>query len=259
MAFSLGLCENLRICNNIIEENGRNHLDPVCGIFVSYAGQAEINHNHVLNNGLLDTDAGINLIPGIRGGIVLRLVTSIELFSKLVEFFAGADTPFELGVQFVVAVGGYAARIHDNIVRQPVGHSLRMAAFGPVSISNNQFNTDFSNFANWQVPHLGWIDIIAGTVLAINIGGIFTRSSQATSSPSFWPKGNILYGNNQIRLGSSNFSLSSQGIATWDDLGFENNQSEILAASSKILQVNTLLLARTLRATSNCFQEQLFS
>lgn len=255
---SLGICENLTICDNQIEENGVNHLEPVCGIFVSYGGQVEISRNHILNNGLLDTDVGTNLQPGIRGGIVLRFVTSISGFSTP-ELFAGVNTPVERGIVAAYAMGGYAAHIHNNTIRQPVGQSLNMMiAWGPVSVLNNQLNTDYSNYGNLQIPILNVIEGLAGTVFILNFGGLGShrsiKSIKTDQPPYILPKGDTLFSHNQTRLGVA-ACRTSQLIATQDDLGFDGNQSDILVAPEAILKANTFLLARTLRAMNNCLKE----
>ena len=54
-------------------------------------------------------------------------------------------------------------KIHENIVVQPLGHSLYAMVKGPVSVEGNQFTTlgiDKTNF----------LSRIAGTVLILNLG-----------------------------------------------------------------------------------------
>jgi hypothetical protein len=48
---SLALCDGVTIAENVIEECGRGAEIPVCGIFVSFAVDATLKDNHVLNNG----------------------------------------------------------------------------------------------------------------------------------------------------------------------------------------------------------------
>jgi hypothetical protein len=52
---SLGLASGLVITENIIEANGRNQLDPVCGIFIGIGDQLEIHRNQIADNGAIET------------------------------------------------------------------------------------------------------------------------------------------------------------------------------------------------------------
>jgi hypothetical protein len=258
---SLGICENLSICENTIEENGKNHLEPVCGVFISYVGQADIRDNKVSNNGSLDANVGIILQPGIRGGVILRLATAVTSLTERLQFTSKDNNPLKAAFGLLEDIGGHAIHIQDNVVRQPVGQALRASVLGPVSVSNNRFNTDVSNYANMQIPALWQVEKRAGTIFVVNLGGFATESSNMTvpvavQAPAIFPNGNILFSNNQTRLGLDLVSITSQIIATRDDLGFHNNHSEVLAAPAKdVFKINTMLLAPTLRATNNRFRE----
>jgi hypothetical protein len=267
---SLGMCENLSICENTIKDNGRDHRHTACGIFVSYAAQANISGNKILNNGPLNPKAGADLLPGIRGGIVLRMAIPLLITGALDDITAPA--PRELlersvhpavtaAIGMASAMAGSAARIHDNLIKQSVGQALRIFALGPVSVLNNQFTVDFSNNPQIQPRGQKWMDRHAGAVLVLNFGRQ-TKSHEfkigdlpaRRTFPNF-PGGNVLYAQNQTRLGVDLFSLASQVIVTWDDLSFDNNQSEVLSEISPVLWVNTALAATTLRATSNRLEE----
>ncbi len=66
------------------------------------------------------------------------------------------------------------------------------------------------------------------------------------------PNGNILFVDNQIRLGPRNGSLVSQIIMTSDDLGYDGNQSDIMNSRYSI---NTFLAGNTIRACTSRFKE----
>jgi hypothetical protein len=155
---SLGMCEDLLIDDNRIEQNGVDGVNPSCGIFVTWGEQVSITHNRVLDNGPLPL-AGAELTAGIRGGIVLDLATS---FSAL-DLLRGAPSA---GVNPLPAV-----RIHNNVVSQPVGQALRVGAAGPVMCSDNAFASEQSG--------LSVFEHIAGTVLIHNVGGV-QRTDAAT-------------------------------------------------------------------------------
>ncbi len=258
---SLGLCRNLIVHGNRIEDNGRDHVEPVCGIFISYADQADICHNQIVNNGPLVASAGTDLERGYRGGVLLALATSLPILDLLGVSHSPATTfdrqrynvreagnptpayveytPAAVNVSSSLLSGRQAARVHDNIIEQPVGRALTITALGPVSVVNNQFNTDF--------PGTEGADIVAGTVAILNLG-------QYPSAGAYLalPSGNILFSNNQICLTYAR-CLFSLAVSTKDDLVFRGNQSDVLGGL--VLPCNTLLQSLTVRASDNRFKE----
>ncbi len=166
----------------------------------------------------------------MRGGIAM-IATSFGLDDLI---FAGAVRDRSLDS------GRPAARIHDNVVEQPLGQALRLAAVGPVSVCDNRFASERSG------PRAA--EALAGTVMVLNLGG-----------SSRLPAGTTLFDDNQTRLGPDGSSLTAQAIVTRDDLGYDANQSNALAGlaflGSNPLFVNALLIAETLRATSSRFKE----
>jgi hypothetical protein len=151
---SLGMCAALSIVDNHIEANGVSAVDPVCGIFVAYGEEVDIAHNRVVNNGPLTPAIGAReLQAGRRGGIVLNLVSN---FNVLDAHAARQGVSFSLRA---------AARIHDNVVDQPVGHALYAAAFGPVQCSDNAFSSELSGLSEQEA--------LAGTVFLFDLGGAY--------------------------------------------------------------------------------------
>ncbi|NJK65329.1 MAG: carboxypeptidase regulatory-like domain-containing protein [Richelia sp. CSU_2_1] len=270
---SLGICANLAIDRNRIESNGTSHINPVCGIFVTYGEQMDINHNSMAENGAL-TNATSALIPGRRGGIVIG-ASSFPLLSLLSTSLSA--TKSMVGVANTSALlGRPAARVHDNIVNQPAGQALTIFAIGPVSVVSNYFNSELSG--------IEFFDRLAGAVLIVNLGGLnrlgtpgigginaspgaFSGAENINSfvapqnsQPNLlFPDGNTLFNNNQTRSGIKNTSLTSQWIFSIDDIGFDGNQSECLGGipiqKTGILAINTVLWAITLRASDSRFKE----
>jgi len=270
---SLGICANLAIARNRIESNGTSHINPVCGIFVSYGEQMDINHNWIAENGPL-TNATGSLIPGKRGGIVLA-ASSFPLLRFLST--ALSATKSIVGVANTSALMGRpAARVHDNIVNQPAGQALTILAIGSVSIVNNHFNSELSGTE--------FFELLAGGVRIVNLGGLNrlgtpgiggaipsvgaisgakTNNTSFSRNPSadlLFPNGNTLFNNNQTRVGIQNTSLTSQWIFSVDDIGFDGNQSEELGGrrlSDRVIlfAVNTVLWATSLRASDSRLKE----
>ncbi len=150
---SLGLCEALAIVDNNIERNGVSGANPVCGIFVAYGEDVEIAHNRLLDNGPLTLDVSSqDLIAGRRGGIVLNLVANFNLLDA--RALAQGET-FNARP---------AARIHENLVDQPVGLALQAIAFGPLQCTDNVFASELSG--------LSVQERLAGTVFIYDLGGV---------------------------------------------------------------------------------------
>ncbi|HEX2964298.1 MAG TPA: right-handed parallel beta-helix repeat-containing protein, partial [Syntrophorhabdaceae bacterium] len=247
---SLGMCENLSVHGNRVENNGIDYIHPVCGIFIGYGGYVDISHNYIVNNGPLSANIGVNPVQGIRGGIIMS-VSSLPIFGLPV-------TDNNTGPS-----GRPAARVHDNVVDQPSGQALRIMSSGPISVLNNQFNSELTGteISGSDLP----FDLIAGAALILGNVSISDRRtkmntvstgvfSRRANSPLEMIKGNVLFNSNQVRVGSANKSFTSLIIFA-EDIGFEGNQSDNLSVGMRTLKVNTLLRAYTLRASNNRFKE----
>ena len=270
---SLGICENLLVRWNRIEANGRSHVDPVCGVFVFFAEDADISHNRVIGNGAL-ADPDAELTPGTRGGIVLARTAS---FSPM-EALQGA---FRL-----MGSGRPAARVHDNVVDQPCGRALEIPmAVGPLSIVNNQLNTGLAAVRRRQFlaavgGNASSLDR-AGAVLVADLGTplmggllhdfsrfeniaagsafIRDRRDARTARESFavagrlrLPGGAVLFNDNQVRLGAGT-AVCATLIVSLDDVSFGGNQSLVDAPGS--VAVNTYVIGTTVRADDSRFME----
>ncbi|HBL59003.1 MAG TPA: hypothetical protein DDZ80_10915 [Cyanobacteria bacterium UBA8803] len=270
---SLGLCANLAINHNRIKSNGTSHINPVCGIFVTYGEQMDITHNWITDNGPLTNATGA-LISGRRGGMVLG-ASSLPLLSVLSTALSGTTSSVGFANANAGLLGRAAARVHDNIVNQPAGQALAIFAIGSISVVNNHFNSELSGTE--------FLDLLAGAVLILNLGGLnrlgtpgiggaigatgaiagtptnYTPFARNPSADLQFPNGNTLFNNNQTRLGFQNTSLTSQWIFSVDDIGFDGNQSDDLGglrlSDAVILAMNTVLWATTLRASDSRFKE----
>jgi hypothetical protein len=270
---SLALCEDLKIHENCIEDNGRSHNVPVCGIFVSYADQIDVDQNRILNNGPLTPSAGVNLQAGLRGGVVVSLATACPLVSPSLfggggvdetastvdeeisdeAVFGEGDTDPFSSTTLPMAVqtgsqplkGRQAVRIHGNIIEQPVGQALVVQGLGPISVMQNQLHTDYASAA-----------MVAGAVLVNNIGralGVRSSKNVFAQIGAGLLNGDTLFNGNRTCLSFGDRTIFSQLITTQDDLGFADNQSDVLAEQG--LLINSLLYAPTLRASNSRFKE----
>lgn len=224
---SLGLVETLTIAGNLVEDNGRRHIDPVCGVFVLYGEQVEITDNLIRDNGrFVEVDDPV--VAGMRGGVVGAFA------SVGIDDFGAADNRGSLTVK-------PALRVHDNVVQHPQGRTLTLLTAGPVSIVANHLTAERTG------PEA--LDLLAGAVMAIGLSGI-----------GGLPSGGYLLQANQITLGPDSSAFSAVALAAGQDLGIDANQVDALQrglpVGSQALMMNTLVFARSIRATGNRFREQ---
>jgi hypothetical protein len=264
---SLGLCEDVAIVENRIEGNGNGAVGPTCGIFVAYGEGVDITANRILGNGPLPTNiTNLQLLPGFRGGIVLGFVSS---FNALAGVNAAGTTNV---APTALTNPRPAARVHQNVVDQPAGLALYAAAYGPLSITDNSFNSELSG--------VNPLELAAGTVLIVNIGGmqqapaavrLQSQTAGLAGTPSgaaslksavfartptalaLLPNGNTLFNDNQSRTGAANTSATCQVINSLSDVSYQGNQSRSERAGN--LFSNVFLGGTTLRAVGNRLSE----
>ncbi|MEO1515433.1 MAG: DUF6519 domain-containing protein [Bacteroidota bacterium] len=285
---ALSSCENARMEENLIEDNGLSFVDPICGIYVRNGEDIEISRNRILNNGprlaLGDDSFGLSARArrGQRGGIYIGLSFKRQFVEAIRDELLSDGVP--------------AAKIHGNIVVQPLGQALLIVAWGPVSVVGNQLTSHELDFGN---P----LSTLAGTVLILNLGvskDLFRMpidpsflelanllltgkefSSRQSSTKNrrellllaqYLPSGSVLFANNQVVLDVRNLeidlALSAQVIATLDDVGYHSNQSECKGLAIPFerdgeeelfpldyILFNTVLAGISIRTTDNRFQE----
>ena len=266
---SLADCENLIIRENRIENNGKSHLEPVSGIFVLHGEKIDISDNRILNNGPRTSGNDEDARPGMRGGIVIGLS-----FKRAFHELFGEQ-------EFLTPDGIPAVKIHDNIVTQPLGQALFIMALGPVSVVGNQLTSQGADF------RVNPLSLLAGSVFILNLGvskdlvgwllfpSIKNLASAGTGrikafdltdasaagvllAALYMPSGNVLFSNNQttldLRAPEVNFALSSQLIASLDDVSYVGNQSECTSLVDYVFS-NAVIYAVTIRTNDNRFQE----
>ena len=185
------------------------------------------------------------IYPGIRGGIVVYGVsyTTFNYKNKRINDFDVVN----------------AIRIYNNIVDQPVGQALCLLAMGTTSIQSNLFNSEFSG-----VSSVGTVNTLKdqGAVFIGNVGKQQIRSNGLnislplflTASSTSIPRGNVLFNNNQIRIGPEHISLISIYLLSDDDIGFIDNESDCQDLYQNLV-VNSFILGTVVRAFNNRLKE----
>lgn len=224
---SLGLCEDLSIIENRIENNGLAPL-PVSAIFVGYGEHVEIALNRIQQNGAVGLDFKGDMLPGIRGGIFILLGASLF------------DPEAAEKKQYSAALHNYAVRIHGNTVSQPVGRALAVGALGPVAVQDNYFDS-------LSGPP-GFLDELGGAVCVVNFGRPAARL--------IGPAGSVLFSDNQSQVGASHASSLPHLVFSFDDVQFEGNQLRTSQDGQRAPGVlNALVWSATARVGANRFQE----
>jgi hypothetical protein len=159
-------------------------------------------------------------------------------------------------VALAAAHGAYAARIHDNTVKQPIGQALRLFVLGPSTVAGNQFHVD----ANLPMPGMQTAEQLASALFVMAPGSARRGTHAAGPVPTLSRGivsvvgGSALFSNNRTRVGIMTASLASQVVFLGGDIGFDGNYSEVLTPLPTMLW-NTVLAAATVRASNNRFVE----
>jgi hypothetical protein len=291
-AISLGDVAALVVRDNQITNTGETLKDPVCGIFVLHGEQIEISRNQILD--LRDwSNADVKSFSGYRAGICIAMVTppaTTSGFAAYLDNFATYD-PGVIEMTSVYLGDVPALCVQENVVKVPIGLALSVTGLGAFSIQANQFAT------GGAVNNKGLV--IAGSVMVLNFGtpiefnvpkavikaaemvevllagnaqGISfataLASAKTNSIVGSVAPGPVLFSQNRcsLQLGSSSQrALASVFIATFDDLGFHDNQcwlkSKVGGDTYSDIQVvcDVLLVGISVRAIGNRFQERIRS
>jgi hypothetical protein len=282
----LAFCEEGAIIGNHVEDNGPSSLFPVCGIFILQGEKIDIASNHILNNGPAKGASDRSALPGNRGGIVIRSSFKPETpkYSITTNNNAASRLLFDASP---------SVKINDNVVVQPLGHSLFLVAFGPVTVTGNQFTSQgvfernvYSLLAaNVFILNLG----VSKDLLNIIIANLSKFKNLTVNDPSallaalvdpatplgrllllyqLLPSGKVLFGSNQtlldLRSPEFDFALSANLIASLDDIGFTGNQAECASLVARLptggvtfdlLGMNTCVAGVSLRCNDNRFTD----
>jgi hypothetical protein len=271
---------NLLIHNNDILNNGRNHIDPICGIYVLHGEGVEICDNRIINNGVKSSANNGDENRGARSGIhlVYAITPTVSLF------------PDNQKVSYPRQNGVPAAKVHNNVVSHPVGRALTINALGPVSVTDNQLtsrgvvvgqasaiastvailNLGVSNEFYLQLA--GFAQIAKGQV---NLNSIHSRTKKSTADGATFARaglddfkigrylanGNVLFASNQVVLDEFdtkiNIALSAVTIMSLDDIAFHDNQCDYSLWGDFLIFPN-FIFAPSVRVADNRFKESFY-
>lgn len=275
---------NLRIHDNDIVNNGSNPLDPVCGVYVLHGEGVEICDNRIVENGRKLNDdtrykagprSGIHLVYAITPTVSLSLSSPLSNATRL------NNLPRQNGVP--------AAKIHNNIIVNPVGRALTINALGPVVVTDNQLTSrgairgaESAKASAVSILNLGlsnelYLQIAGFAQIANKRSNLFSLTSNFKSTAAdsvtflssnlddfklgrYLANGNVMFANNQVVLDEIDTMtkqiISAVRILSMDDISFNNNQCDYSLLGDFIIFPN-IFLAPSLRVTDNRFKESL--
>ncbi|WP_419913159.1 DUF6519 domain-containing protein [Hoeflea sp.] len=136
------------ISGNVIEANGRRHIDAICGISVLRAEGLSISDNRIVDNGPRTNASGQPRI-GVRGGIrVLIAAPQGSAHSSAANVKAVAQLNSRYGAARTLSAP--ALLIHDNIVHQPLGKALQVMGTCSMSIVGNHLSSQGTTIGSLQ-------------------------------------------------------------------------------------------------------------
>lgn len=282
---ALAAVSGLVIRDNVIEDNGPDHLKPICGIFVLRGNGIDIGRNRIFNNGARNNLPSAQAEPGPRGGIYIAYaIAPRKIVTVPVNPFQTARSLSQIVspvTTVAFSLGLPAVKIYNNIVCVPLGRALVITAVGPVSVTDNHFTSlgavrasaanrfeaatvDIQNLGvsseNWHQP-TGYallrqaVPPPASTFIGDDLvlpGPIVAPLGQ------YLGNGNVLFCDNLCELNLLEVpepaATLSIRIISLDDIGFHQNQCDCDLVSGN-LPMQVYLHAFTVRATGNRFKE----
>jgi len=275
---ALAFVTELVIERNMIEGNGLDWRDPVCGIFVLAADGLGIEHNHIRQNGVAGAENAENARPGIRAGIHIWMALSLTRESKYSGALVAAVA------QRIPSHGIDQIRIHANQVEQPLGRALFMMGAGPMLVTDNRFSSEaladrvtdrfartvaIANFGVSREWTLGLLyafvldllsrmgfESLARYVCPIARLGAATRGIELGL-----PTGKTLFSDNQVSFHMTEpeqgFDLSSVLLVSLDDVGASDNHFEyhVAAPLRRIALADLVAIGMTVRTNDNRLSE----
>jgi uncharacterized protein DUF6519/parallel beta helix pectate lyase-like protein len=256
-AVSLRHVQHVIIDGNQIVDNGNESNLPVAGILIHDCKGLIIRNNVVTNNGSIEDE--------LKGSEFSGGILADHLSTVLESVVTVAGEP-----AVVVQPDGWpAALVQGNTVVAPQGQALRLMGVGAMRVTGNNLT------AREVLEGTGFRGLI-GAVMILNSGvpAYLTRqllafgfltSRVSVDNPDrddrLFVNGPVDVSNNVVTLdllrGVNDFALASIIVITLDDLGFQNNQTEV-DLGIDFVAIDAMMFGTTLRVTGNGFMESFF-
>jgi hypothetical protein len=272
-AIALADSELVVIRDNVIERNGRSHLEPVCGVFALRAAGISVERNRILDNAprMVTEDSPRG---GFRGGVFV-----LQALPPATEITVRDQTALRTN-------GVPAARVGGNIIAVPEGRSIVLGGQGTFTIADNQLTSRGVGTANRGLqgePNpstmSGLMDLLGGcTVFVFNLGrtneiGGQISTLQGLKDVEVEPRagldatepvlagGDTLFGHNQVSLdlierGAVSVGSSVVLLVTADDVEVDGNQMQV-EQDRDAVSIHALVAGWSARFTGNRCEETL--
>lgn len=284
---ALAKVSDLRILRNEIVANGNSYLQPICGVFAIVVQGLQLDTNRILDNGLRTGEPVENAQNGVRGGVHIWLVLPPMEQPAYAASSLALRSPRRRNNLPAVA-------LRDNIVSAPLGRALSFFALGSVTVARNRLVSEASTHrgldliaATVLIGNLGISNEWTAKLLQIFINLILGKDPESKDlcelakvegtiqepnpnapgqTPVFlpplvnrWCSGKTLFSENQVTLDlgeapNIDFGISSILLFSLDDIGFVDNQCEIVSTNVLYL-ANAMAFAGSLRVADNRFAE----
>lgn len=244
---SLAFCEDVKIYDNRIFDNGRHHRGPVQGVFVLSTSHAQISRNHIVDNGPETPSPTQNpLVGGILIFFAADLATQVGSYtSKAMSNIAGVVMQRRMAPLQVL-------RLHENVIQQPLGRGFTCLSAGAMSIADNQVITRQSTAANFDQ-----------TLLVNIVSKIPTQTSElvlrslANCAGAFYINnlgriGNCKMTGNQLSLVSPNVAGTAVSVQAITGIQFAHNH--VQTGRGEITS-NVVLVTSAVDGSHNHIQE----
>ncbi len=274
---SLAYVTDLTVEANVIADNGRDWLSPVCGIFALVAARLRIEHNLIRNNGPRNGEPPERAQPGVRAGIHIWLALALPDDAAKSEIMSARSKVMAPRP----SIGNSdQLRIHGNLVQQPLGRALFMAGAGPMAVTDNRLLSEGTAervtdklaltalVANFGISKEWTAGMLVALVEKLLHGAdpayaskICDILSKGQNMPGIWPRlptGKLMFNDNQVsflmRDAARGFDFSSALLLSLDDVGACDNQFELHTENRKTL-CDLLALGMTVRSDDNRLAE----
>jgi hypothetical protein len=270
----------LEIRENIIEDNGPDHLEPICGIFLLHGEGVEITENRIYNNGAKTNEPASAAKPGPRGGIYIAACTP-----ALLDLTGGRQLYAVRAANWRREgdLGAAALRVHDNRVTAPLGRALTATTIGDVSIHGNHFTSlgvephegrAFLAAATVQLRDLGRSPFLGGAAAYTSVKrgmyvamptesigtGFHERPTDAAVLERLGGNARILFTDNQVALRVHEeqhvSTLASIFVLSLSDVGFHNNECTVDLLEGGVI-TNAFVFGFSVRMTDSRLDEGL--
>jgi Family of unknown function (DUF6519) len=275
---SLAFTTELEIESNVVEGNGRDWLNPVCGVFVLAVDGLLVQHNRIAGNGERNEEPVDSAHPGIRAGVHVWLALAMGI-DKRAKHKAASVAPLP------APTATSQLRVHGNTVEQPLGRALFMLGAGPIAITDNHlvstgtgapatdpiastvlvanfgFSREWTSGLLMTLAYLLWLTMFKFAPISASAQLICDMSKLSRFMPGFWPllpTGKLMFNDNQVsflmRDAPMGLDLSSVLLLSLDDVSACDNQFEC-HTQQRLVLADLLAFAVSLRSNDNRLAE----